>query len=413
MSSLDDSNSSLCRICLDEGATLAIFNSEGNEGSIYSKITKCVNLKVEDVDGYPRFICEKCKNTLETVCNFIDTFIESSKIIEAGLLKSIKHEIVTQFELYSDFDYSDVDVKLKEETNFKDTELESKLVEPLVLRIKRESCVTKKNLKNKNGKSRPKNKTNRIGSSMLEGEFKWDGENWSLHSNHTTLKTPLKRATKFPSKPKKKEKKVKVPKPKPELSKLCDICGEIFENPNQVTCHKRKKHETQSVQCPKCPRKCVSKYYLNRHLKRKHESTRDFICSLCGKQFVFKAELSGHHKSVHEKHLKPKKNFKCKICDKTFKCQKSVVVHERSVHTGERPAVCSVCQSTFYHEEYLREHMRLHTGETPFKCPICGRGYAQSGNMKSHLRNHRVADIPPDVLSKIRPSYIKFLKDYR
>lgn len=77
---------------------------------------------------------------------------------------------------------------------------------------------------------------------------------------------------------------------------------------------------------------------------------------------------------------------------------------------GQRPAQCSVCGSSFYHEDYLKEHMRLHTGETPFKCPICGRGYAQRGNMKSHLRIHRISELDAVTLSKMRPNYLKLLK---
>lgn len=80
------------------------------------------------------------------------------------------------------------------------------------------------------------------------------------------------------------------------------------------------------------------------------------------------------------------------------------------VFTGQRPAECSICGARFYHDDYLKEHMRLHTGETPYKCPICSRGYAQRGNMKSHLRNHRRSDLDPVALSKIRPNYLKFMK---
>ncbi|CAF4830923.1 unnamed protein product [Pieris macdunnoughi] len=117
-----------------------------------------------------------------------------------------------------------------------------------------------------------------------------------------------------------------------------------------------------------------------------------------------------HIKNVHNKHLKPIKTFSCDLCDKVFKCQKSVTIHIRSAHTGQRPAVCTVCDSSFFHEDYLKEHMRLHTGETPFKCPVCGRGYAQLGNMKSHLRVHRKSEVNPDLLSKMRPNYLRLLK---
>lgn len=80
------------------------------------------------------------------------------------------------------------------------------------------------------------------------------------------------------------------------------------------------------------------------------------------------------------------------------------------IPSGYRPAVCTVCDSRFFHEEYLKEHMRLHTGETPFKCPICKRGYAQRGNMKSHMKTHKKSELDEDTLRKLRPNYLKLLK---
>lgn len=268
-----------------------------------------------------------------------------------------------------------------------------------------------------------------------------------------------------------REIKLKLPKIKqPDPPKLCDLCGDIFKNQEKLSMHKRKVHFKNPVKCPKCHKLCVSDYYLKRHIKRKHDTEKNFICSACGGRFAFKGELTSHTRNVHEKHIRPKKTFACKFCDKTYKCAKSILIHERSVHTGkiysyyfqpmstffslqttynmcarksipsinvilfivikyilksvtntikllqfsgQRPAECTVCGSSFYHEDYLKEHMRLHTGETPFKCPICGRGYAQRGNMKSHLRIHRLAEIDAITLSKIKPNYLKLLKDFR
>ncbi|XP_060804279.1 zinc finger protein 880 [Amyelois transitella] len=408
-------NNSLCRICLADGATLELFDSEKDENSIYLKITKCLKVKVEEVEGYPRLICGKCYTNIETVCNFVDTLTESSKILETGLFKNIKEETNIEYVL-SDFDYSDEDVESKPnlQISFNNNELVSNLLEPLVLKIKKENDKSKQLTPKKKGKYRPKFKTNRIGSSMLEGEYKWDGETWSSTSNKLPSKTATRQSCKSGRKPRTRVKN--VPKPKSDPTKLCDVCGQIFDNPKKLASHKLYKHNKKAkifTQCPKCPKVLASPYYLHRHMMRTHDGKKDFICSMCGALFAYRGELTNHHKNVHEKNNAPKKTYKCEFCDKVYKCQKSVTIHERSVHTGERPAVCAVCNSTFFHEDYLKEHMRLHTGETPFKCPICGRGYAQRGNMKSHLRNHKVTDIEPEILSKLRPSYLKYLKDYR
>lgn len=109
----------------------------------------------------------------------------------------------------------------------------------------------------------------------------------------------------------------------------------MFKSNDKLKIHKKNVHFKNPVKCPKCPRICVSDYYLNRHIKRKHEVHRDFICSSCGQGFAFKGELSTHFRNVHDKLSRPKKVFSCKFCDKTYKCTKSVIIHERSVHTGK------------------------------------------------------------------------------
>lgn len=78
---------------------------------------------------------------------------------------------------------------------------------------------------------------------------------------------------------------------------------------------------------------------------------------------------------------------------------------------GERPSVCTMCDSAFFHDDYLKEHMRLHTGETPYKCPICKRGYAQRGNMKSHMKQHRMSELDDTMKATMKPNYLKLLRD--
>ncbi|XP_026752701.2 zinc finger protein 160-like [Galleria mellonella] len=404
---------SLCRICLEDGATLPIFEYNKKDDR-HSKLIECVNEKIEDVEGFPRYICNSCNTTLDTVYNFIIKYKESSKILQNGLLL-VKTENIDHINDYSAFEHSDIeDFKIKTELSINYENIMDH--DPIGLQPKTKSKRNKNNVKKICSKNASINKTNKIASSILEGEFTWDGEQWcSKLSESSKHKAKHKEKKNIGFKPKKKANTaLNIPKqPKTTSPKLCDLCGQIYKNQDKLSLHKKKVHFNNPVKCPKCPRVCVSDYYLSRHIKRKHNTEKNFICSSCGQRFAFKGELSSHYKNVHDKHLKPKKIFKCHMCDKTYKCQKSVIVHERSVHTGQRPAVCNVCNSSFYHEDYLKEHMRLHTGETPFKCPICGRGYAQRGNMKSHLRIHRVAEIDPAVLNKMKPNYIKLLKDFR
>ncbi|XP_072930785.1 uncharacterized protein [Epargyreus clarus] len=410
----------LCRICLESGAKLSLFDSKPEDCSILSKLTLCLNEKIEDIDGYPRSICKECNDTIDIVCTFINKYKETCTILQNGLL------VVKDENYFSDQGQSEVEIEIdniknepQSDDNFGNIDsdnLEESL--PLVqLKLKRK---IKKEPSKKVRKKCPKeltikakstrNDINKIASSILEGDFAWIGDVCIKSTKPTTL--PEKKHKPIPRQKELKIVKPREPKlPKPPPARLCDLCGEIFKDQDKLNLHKKKVHYKKPIKCPECPRLLVSQYYLNRHMKRRHDANgRNFICSTCGAGFAFKGEMASHNRNVHNKHLQPKKVFACKICNKTYKCAKSVVVHERSVHTGQRPAVCDICGTSFYHEDYLKEHRRLHTGETPFKCPICGRGYAQRCNMKSHLRIHRISELDANTLSKLRPNYLKLLK---
>ncbi|XP_023939167.2 zinc finger protein OZF isoform X2 [Bicyclus anynana] len=426
---LHDENNrlSLCRICLGNGAKIPIFEIDDEDNNILEKLSLCLKEKIEDVEGYPRLICKICKDILDSAYNFINKYKDTCKILQSGIdivkqetevpienglseqeieIDHIKHEIHPIVDSVSDDDgFSDDDKEFLAPLKLK-----------MQLKVENEPKAVKK--KRITRSTNTKEQTNKVASSILEGQFTWNGDQCFKSSNALKkAKEKLKLLTEIKIKcepVKKKRIKIEVPKIKkssqPDPPKLCDLCGEVFKSQDKLNNHKKKIHFKKAIKCPHCAKIISSENHLRKHIKRAHTEQKDFICAACGRGFAFKAELRSHNRSVHEKHLRPKKQFKCKICSKTYKCSKSVVVHERSVHTGQRPAVCTICASSFYHEDYLKEHMRLHTGETPFKCPICGRGYAQRCNMKSHLRIHRVSELDALTLSKLRPNYLRLLK---
>ncbi|XP_022826881.1 zinc finger protein 28 homolog isoform X2 [Spodoptera litura] len=415
---VDLSSTRLCRVCLQDGAMLPIFEKSENGGNILSKLSLCIqHEKIEDVEGLPRHICTICSNTLDTLCDFINKFKESCKILENGLLTVLKEDLISSNQdRLTEVEINIKNIKAESEDHYDDGFDDYEDLLPLKLpdKIKQEP-IKKKSVKKKPIKTEPKprkvnsqtgTKTNKIASSILEGNFLWNGDK-CIKSGSPKLSI---KATRESKQPKPRHITIKLSNAtKPTTDKLCDLCGNVFKTNDKLSNHKKTVHFKKPIKCPKCPKICDSDYYLHKHMKRKHETNREFICATCGQGFAFRGDLTSHTRNVHEK-IKRMKVYSCKFCDKTYKCAKSTIIHERSVHTGQRPAECSVCNTSFYHEDYLKEHMRLHTGETPFKCPICGRGYAQRGNMKSHLRIHRISELDAVTLSKLRPNYLKLLK---
>nr|XP_032518363.1 zinc finger protein 695-like isoform X2 [Danaus plexippus plexippus] len=397
----------LCRVCLATGATLPIFDKEESVLNIQANLAICLKEKVEDRDGYPRFICVVCNQILYEFCKFINKYKETCKLLEKGL-DTVKEENKDDF-ICNEATNEEVAIcsvkKDKEQNNLFETKKQQEpLKKILYVKLERLELPTK----NKSSVRRCLEVSNKIASSILEGEFSWNGSEWCVSSDSIKNKVVKPKQSRNNERKELKIPIVNIRKPKPP--KLCDLCGEVFKSHERLTVHKKRAHNCERSQCKYCSKMFNASYDLKRHILRRHETKKNFVCAICGRGFAFNGELTTHHKNVHEKHLKLKKNFKCKFCSKTYKCYKSVVIHERSAHTGYRPAVCTVCDSRFFHEEYLKEHMRLHTGETPFKCPICKRGYAQRGNMKSHMKTHKKSELDEDTLRKLRPNYLKLLK---
>ncbi|CAG9583348.1 unnamed protein product [Danaus chrysippus] len=245
----------LCRVCLATGATLPIFDKEESVFNIQDNLAMCLKEKVEDRDGYPRYICVVCNNILYEFCKFINKYRETCKLLEKGLdIVKEENEDIVKEESEDDFICNEPDESTNTDEDTKCSVIEDK-------------------------------KQNDVFESKKQLE-------------------PFK--------------------------KILYVKLERLELPTK----------TSSV------KKCL--------------------------------EVSN------------------KIAS--------------SILEGYRPAVCTICDSKFFHEEYLKEHMRLHTGETPFKCPICKRGYAQRGNMKSHMKTHKKSELDEDTLSKLKPNYLKLLK---
>lgn len=395
--------SNSCRICLQANATVPLFNEDVNK-NVSEKLLLCLHEKVEEIEGYPKYICEVCNKTVNVIYKFINKYKESCEVLENHFLikKELKYE--SDYDRYSEPEIEITqDLKIELPIDFEDANIE-------VAKKLPKEIVVKRVHKSKN----INRKTNSIATSLLEKEYAWTGEEWCLSSTKTTVQKPRKVIGRQPTlniSKIKKENKSKVKKKVINIRKLCDLCGETFKDSDKLRRHRQKHLPRQKLSCTyeNCNSILTSKQCLDRHIKRVHLSVSNYQCSECGKTYLYRVGLTNHLKS-HNRDKYPEKLYKCKICDKSYKCQKSVDIHERSVHTGARPAVCSVCDAAFYHEEYLKQHMMLHTGETPFHCPVCDRGYNQRGNMKSHLRIHRISEVPDEVLKKIKPSLLKFLK---
>lgn len=118
-----------------------------------------------------------CNDTLDTLWNFINKFRESCKILENGLL-IVKREDCSYMnnDVMSEVE---IDIKtIKAEFNDQSDDGFDDYEDLLPLKIKKEEKPIKKEKKSQKVKTHRGNRTNKIASSILEGNFSWNGDRW-------------------------------------------------------------------------------------------------------------------------------------------------------------------------------------------------------------------------------------------
>lgn len=142
-------------------------------------------LQVEDVEGYPRNICFTCKDNLDIVYDFINKYKESHKVLQEGLV-SLKCESNDTKSDYEADQLIEIDLDLKAIKSEPKTYLENledaeQLIDFLPLDgIIEETPIQFVKVEKKPSKKPNKyeTRTEKVASSILEGEFAWTGETW-------------------------------------------------------------------------------------------------------------------------------------------------------------------------------------------------------------------------------------------
>lgn len=219
----------------------------------------------------------------------------------------------------------------------------------------------------------------------------------------------------------------------------CVVCNAKFVCKSDVMKHIRCSHTNpRPIQCPKCPKRFKSKFYLAEHDNvhkgvrpyrcadcgqsyhhkvslqihmKSHLPPQNLACEFCGKVFPFRTRLLGHIASVH---TKKRRNFRCRFCynlysslsvlnehiktrhattytcdkcGKTFKVASKYKAHVLQ-HSNPKPFVCNVCNNRYASKAFLNEHLLKHEGLRKHVCQECGASFAQASHLAAHRHVH-------------------------
>ncbi|XP_062562946.1 zinc finger protein 420-like [Armigeres subalbatus] len=181
--------------------------------------------------------------------------------------------------------------------------------------------------------------------------------------------------------------------------------------------------DANSTTCPICLKEFPRKYHLNRHM-RCHVDTPQFVCELCNTSFTRREHLHRHMKT----HDPSEKKLQCPQCNKRFIRRDHIRAHLKThnmtpegieevmqsfpIEATERkrgdkdgdsgstgPKECHVCGKKFMRVLRLRQHMLVH--ESDIECEHCDQKFAAVAyqDYKIHMEaNHPGLPVQPEKI---------------
>lgn len=120
-----------------------------------------------------------CNTTLDTLYNFINKFRESCKILESGLLIVKKEDYTyTSNGILAEIEVDIKSIKAESDDYHEDRFNDYEESVPSIINKPVTKEPIKKEQKSRKAKFQTGNRTNKIASSILEGNFSWNGDKW-------------------------------------------------------------------------------------------------------------------------------------------------------------------------------------------------------------------------------------------
>ncbi|KAJ8709758.1 hypothetical protein PYW08_009762 [Mythimna loreyi] len=381
-----------CRVCLDTGDMVSLFDWDENNEQLGDKYTYCCGVEVSKNDSLPTLICLNCVDRLtyayqfkqqcitsnDTLKECLEEFKKSSEAVAAGSTSkatdtetiTIKQEngLLLQYELPVEHDP------------------QGQWTRTLV-KTTNSAVVTKAPGPRKRG--RPRKYPNEQGQIELSP---YQRKKPKSHEKEPEALTTLLASGSLDLK--------QEPIDHDEDDAFGHGEGHQYsvefsaeDDPDFEPAGEEHESEPETKEMEPPPRKRGRPRKAPQESKSKHK-TED------GEDVLLKETIMAFSEPIPEHILNPKpkkkyttkkkkytyeKTHTCETCGASFTSNASLQAHIRR-HLGIKPFVCSVCGYACVLNMELRRHMMRHTGVRPYKCRVCDRRFGDFGSRQKHER---------------------------
>ncbi|KAF9795916.1 hypothetical protein SFRURICE_008556 [Spodoptera frugiperda] len=375
-----------CRVCLESGDMVSLFDWDENNEQLGDKYTYCCGVEVSKNDSLPTLICLHCVDRLTFAYQFKQQCLSSNDTLKECLEEFKKSSQAVSGAATSKGNTETETITIKQENGLLlqyelpvEHDPAGQWTRTLV-KTPSSAVVTKAPGPRKRG--RPRKYPNEQGQIELSPYQRkkpksQEKEQESLTTLLATGSLDLKQEPVDPE----------------DDAFGQDEFGSADDDPDfEPAAEEEPESEPETKEVQPQPRK-RGRPRKNQEQKQIKPKTED------GEDVLLKETILAFSEPIPEHILnpKPKKKYQtkkkyvyekthtCETCGASFTSNASLQAHIRR-HLGIKPFVCSVCGYACVLNMELRRHMMRHTGVRPYKCRVCDRRFGDFGSRQKHER---------------------------